>query len=151
MKRTPLAVATSLVVLAGTASAAWAAPASTQVAPNAPAAGCWELAEQLHYPTSDHPRWTYTHRVEWCGDGTSVTWWETPDPDIQVADDTCASEGVKERRETPGDPGWEMFSMGGLSCQDGAEPYQLNPWVTVTVYPDGEYEVRKAIAGSPYE
>ena len=148
MKRTALAIATSLVVLAGAASAAWAAPA----APRQAADGCWEPAKTLYFPSGDNPRWSYTERLEWCLEGGEVVLREWPQPDVHFFDDTCYLYGDPERVEKTGDGDSMVWtSIGTIVCHDGAEPYQLNPWMSVTGDTDGESPPDGGIEGSPYE
>ncbi len=151
MKRIVMAVATSLVVLAGAASAAWAAPAVPPAARQDSADGCSTTTKTLYFPSEDQPRWSYTDSVTWCLVGGEIVLSEWPEPEIRVVDDACAVVGEPERRETPGDGTRAWLSMGTISCHDGAEPYQLNPWVDTLARVNGTHELSSGIAGSPYE
>lgn len=126
-------------LVAGAAiSLAGIAPAGAAAEPPPP--GCW-VSEPLELDYNG--LWTYTFSVSWCVEGTEIVRVE-PTVSHEEKSSACTWVGnIEESRRREPDSGLTLFYMSEFSCRigDGDETRGVNPWVIVTIYPDGRHTV----------
>ena len=92
-----------------------------------------------------HDQWTYTYTLSWCVEDGKIVW-ATPGVAHQEHGTTCSWAGRREEALTRGSEAWTVFDMSEYTCVRGDGSAQgVNPWVEVTIYPNGDYVVRKGI------
>jgi hypothetical protein len=131
------ALAMAFVAAAATVMTLVVSPVSNA----APPRPCWTVPATAHDPVFGRSPWTYTHTVSWCGDLRSFKSTTAPRLDTGSTDGSCVWQGIKDQSATLTDRSWTTFSMGEFQCTDGIGVHQVNPWVIVTAYPDGRYDV----------
>lgn len=93
-----------------------------------------------------HDQWTYTYTVSWCVEGGKIVW-ALPEVTHQEHGATCTWAGRMEEALTRGSESWTVFDMSEYTCVRGDGSAQgVNPWAEVTIYPNGDYAVRKGVA-----
>jgi hypothetical protein len=135
-------VAVSAAGVVGTAPAASAMPASGSATST-----CWTAPAATH-DDSGRGLWSYVHTVSWCGDQNKITSTVPPHIEVSTIDDTCVWQGVTSQRAEFRAESWITHSMGEFACtgEDGT-PQQVNPWMTVTVHPNGSHDAVSGVAG----
>jgi hypothetical protein len=128
-------ICTAVLLTVGVAPGAAAAPAP------APAEVCTRAEALLTGPDNGPTLWRYTHFVDYCTEGAKITSVGQPDADVQFVNTTCTFDGIEDRdRGTPGGETVRTFTMGLITCDPpNAEPYQVNPWVILTVHANGKH------------
>lgn len=121
------------------------------MAPTASAAkepSCWSASEKNAGYDRDNLLWTYSHTVNWCGDGDNVVSVDPPIVEFIPRDENCTWVGVTDAwADPPGHPTAETFSVGHVVCTDAdAIKHGMNPWIIVTVFADGRYSTDMGIA-----
>lgn len=147
MRRMVTTCAVAVLLTTGAASVATSAAAADEP----PAAGCWDVSVVVQEgEVGDQTGWTYTHVVDWCGDGISVTEVGVDAEFEPGSGDTCEWKGVADLDDELTASPVPTFSMGELICRaPGGEVQQVNPWVVVNVHGDGRHEQDKGIARTP--
>ncbi|WP_409463647.1 hypothetical protein [Amycolatopsis sp. GA6-003] len=114
-----------------------AVPSGTGVA--AERHGCWSTAP---IELVNEGAWKYSNRISWCVQGAKITSVELAITH-QVLNQACRWVRVVEEYRAPAKDGTgqTIYDRGEFACQgtDG-----VNPWLAVTVEPDGAYLVDKS-------
>ncbi|MEU0533216.1 hypothetical protein [Amycolatopsis tolypomycina] len=130
MRRTGALTAITAGVLAGV-------PFITGAA--APDNGCW-ATEPIEL--ANEGVWTYRNQVTWCATDGKVTSVEVK-VTHQVLNPACTWAGRVEESVTPAKDGTgrTAFDLSEFSCPGAIGAKGVNPWVIVTVQPDGSYTI----------
>lgn len=135
-------------VIAVSACAVGAVPAAASAMPASGSATstCWTVPAATHDDTG-RGLWSYVHTVSWCGDQNKITLIGPPQVEVSTIDDTCVWQGIKSQQKEYRSGSWITQSMGEFACTgENGIPQQVNPWVIVTVHPNGSHEAAGGVA-----
>jgi hypothetical protein len=101
--------------------------------------GCWATAP---VELANEGVWTYRNQVTWCANDGKVTSVQVT-VTHQVLDPACTWAGRVEESVTPAKDGTgrTAFDLSEFTCPGAIGAKGVNPWVIVTVQPDGTYTV----------
>ncbi|HET6706629.1 hypothetical protein [Amycolatopsis sp.] len=100
--------------------------------------GCW-ATEPIDL--ANEGVWTYRNQVTWCAKDGEVTSVEVQ-VTHQVLNPACTWAGRVEESVTPAKDGARTaFDLSEFTCPGAIGAKGVNPWVIVTVQPDGTYTV----------
>ncbi|PRY44565.1 hypothetical protein [Umezawaea tangerina] len=123
----------------------WSAPATARGADTAPPTCSSEPKSVTPVEIGYNGLWTYTYTLSWCVEAGSIVW-VLPDVSHVEHSTACAWAGRMEESVTRGTESWVAFDMSEYTCVRGDGGVQgVNPWVVVTVHPNGTYEVSHGV------
>jgi hypothetical protein len=116
------------------------APAAAAT-PSAPVRVCDTVKVPLVATVDGRALWKYRHSVAYCAEDGKIVDVVGPKVTVEIFDPTCTFDGLEEQEAGPlGGETVETFSMGLMTCDPpDAEPYQVNPWVILTVSAGGHH------------
>jgi hypothetical protein len=101
--------------------------------------GCWSTAP---IELTNEGVWKYANQVSWCAQGDKITSVEVT-VTHEVLDQACSWAGRVEESDTPAKDGAgrTVYDQSEFACPGAIGAKGVNPWVIVTVQPDGTYTV----------
>ncbi|GAA1024896.1 MULTISPECIES: hypothetical protein [Amycolatopsis] len=104
--------------------------------------GCWSTAP---VELANEGVWKYSDQVSWCAQDSKITSVEVT-VTHQVLNRACRWVGLVAAYSEPAKDGTgrTVYSRGEFACQGTVGADGVNPWVTLTVEPDGTYTVDRS-------
>ncbi|MFB9926956.1 hypothetical protein ACFORO_19355 [Amycolatopsis halotolerans] len=101
--------------------------------------GCWTTGP---IEVANEGVWKYFNRVSWCVQDAKITSVQLA-VTHQVVNQACRWVGVLEQHQEPAKDGVgrTVYDRGEFSCPGTIGADGVNPWLAVTIEPDGTYTV----------
>ncbi|GLZ38091.1 hypothetical protein [Actinokineospora sp. NBRC 105648] len=101
--------------------------------------GCWSTAP---IELTNQGVWKYTNQISWCARGSGITS-VAMTVTHQVLDQACRWVGRVEESDAPAKDGTgrTVYDQSEFECSGTIGTGGVNPWVVVTVQPNGTYTV----------
>jgi len=126
-------------ITAATAALFATIPFVTGATAGAAESQCW-ITKPV--PVTNEGVWTYSFQVLWCAGGTKITRVEGT-VTHEVLNQACTWAGRLDDSVTPAEDGTGLTvkDVSGFKCPADISAKGVNPWVIVTVRPNGTYTV----------